>query len=84
MNAEMRFPEAGSFVDKDNLNGVPDATIVFDVVITAIETSASGRKAGAYVPQSATVNGIYADPKNDVGDKADIIAINFGACNVCG
>ena len=74
----MRFPEAGSFVDTENLNGVPDAVIVFDVVITVIGESASGRKAGVYQPKTPSINGIYTNSKYDVGDKADVIAINFG------
>ena len=76
--AEMRFPEAGKFVDKENLNGVPDAVIVFDLVVTVIGESASGRKGGVYQPKSPLINGIYTNPKYDVGDKADVIAINFG------
>ena len=76
--AEMRFPEAGFFVDEDGLNGVSGARIDFDVVITAINASASGRNAGNYQPKSPTVNGIYTDSRYDVGDKADIVAINFG------
>ena len=78
---EMRLPEAGSFIDTDSLNGVADATIVFDVVITAINTSASGRNGGTYQPKTPAISGIYKDPRHDVGDKADIIAINFGECN---
>ena len=81
MAAEMRFPEAGFFVDEDGLNGVSGARIDFDVVITAINASASGRNAGNYQPKSPTVNGIYTDSRYDVGDKADIVAINFGECN---
>ena len=75
---EMRFPEAGSFVDTENLNGVPDAVIVFDLVITVIGESASGRKAGVYQPKTPSINGIYTNSNYDVGDKADLIAINFG------
>ena len=81
MAAEIRLPEAGSFIDTDSLNGVPDATIVFDVVITVINASASGRNGGTYQPKVPTVNGIYTDSRYDVGDKADIVAINFGECN---
>ena len=79
---EMRLPEAGSFIDRGNLNGVPNAVVVFDVVITAIGESASGRKAGPYHPRNTDYNGIYTHKKYDVGKKADIISINFGPC-VC-
>ena len=50
---EMRFPEAGSFIDRDNLNGVANAKIVFDVVITVITKSASGRTGGHYQPRNS-------------------------------
>ena len=79
----MRFPEAGSFIDKDNLNGVANAKIVFDVVITVIAKSASGRTGGPYQLRNADYNGIYTHTKHDVGHKADIISINFGLCYVC-
>ena len=77
---EMRFPEAGSFIDKDNLNGVANAKIVFDVVITVIAKSASGRTGGPYQPRNSDYNGIYTHKKHDIGDKADIVEINFGSC----
>ena len=80
---EMRFPEAGSFIDRDNLNGVANAKIVFDVVITIIAKSASGRTGGTYQPRNSDYNGIYRHKKHNVGAKADILSINFGACNVC-
>ena len=77
---EMRFPEAGSFIDRDGLNGAKNARIKFDVVITAIDKSASGRKAGPYKPRNSDYNGIYTHRKYDVGEKADILSINFGQC----
>ena len=80
---EMRFPAAGSFIDKDNLNGVANAKIVFDVVITVIAKSASGRTGGPYQPRNADYNGIYTHKNHDIGDKADIVSINFGLCYVC-
>ena len=80
---EMRFPEAGSFIDIDNLNGMANAKIVFDVVITVIAKSASGRTGGPYKLRNSDYNGIYTHAKHDVGHKADIISINFGLCYVC-
>ena len=74
----MRFPEAGSFIDTDNLNGVANAKITFDVVISVVTKSASGRTGGPYKPRNADYNGIYKPSKFDVGDKADIVEINFG------
>ena len=81
--SEMRFPEAGSFIDEDNLNGVANALIVFDVVITVIDTSASGRTGGTYQPRNTDYNGIYTHKKYDVGNKADIVSLNFGSCYLC-
>ena len=78
----MRFPAAGSFIDKDNLNGVANATIVFDVVITVVAKSASGRTGGPYQPRNVDYNGIYTHKKHNIGDKADIVEINFGLCYV--
>ena len=80
---EMRLPASGSFVDTDGLNGVKDAVIVFDSVLYSVAESASGRKVGAYKPKKAEANGIYRNPKFDIGNKADIVQVNFGQCCCC-
>ena len=60
-----------------------NAKIVFDVVITIIAKSASGRTGGPYQPRNSDYNGIYRSKKHNVGAKADILSMNFGACYVC-